>query len=524
MSILFICLVKMEKQLLSWICILLLIVNALAIKDKNSMMVRKGEDGDAADDEEDPAKQIGKPGMACLHGANGVCGHPAGCKAPGVPTPGHCIGDWTNQCCLMPIKKVYKARNIGKPTYDYEDTPDDITYCEHLDFCNHHGKCNVDLKECICDDMWYGDSCNRIVNYNTSVGAVTVTILDNFKATKRMDGNEMFLAKAHHRLRQIQALLRKPGLGNDKKLLNERERLIDRLGMRHLLLNSSSVHEKIKMDHGAWATTGATNDTLPVIVTSRLRDVAPTDDQIRKVVSKAMKKALIAAIKQNANGKAEKLDVPPNPILKPELTLLNKEKMVANGIKKQIKNKGDVQAGIVKGKILRDISREGHETEGHHDNPIDDLFSKDIRREHNDEVPGFEITYSKKRNETVGKSKEPETKMTEDYNAEIKKAFNKAQYDSKKKMPTPIEEALETEQQIADREEEERKERDLTMKIDDWNEYPNKRQPKVHNDYLDMKGPKHLSLPNVGDEFAAPHKEFKNVEPTGATGASGTTN
>ena len=70
-------------------------------------------------------------------------------------------------------------------------------------------------------------------------------------------------------LRQIQALLRKPGLGNDKKLLNERERLIDRLGMRHLLLNSSSVHEKIKMDHGAWATTGATNDTLPVIVTSR---------------------------------------------------------------------------------------------------------------------------------------------------------------------------------------------------------------------------------------------------------------
>ena len=29
--------------------------------------------------------------------------------------------------------------------YDYEDTPDDITYCEHLDFCNHHGKCNVDL-------------------------------------------------------------------------------------------------------------------------------------------------------------------------------------------------------------------------------------------------------------------------------------------------------------------------------------------------------------------------------------------
>ena len=69
--------------------------------------------------------------------------------------------------------------------------------------------------------MWYGDSCNRIVNYNTSVGAVTVTILDNFKATKRMDGNEMFLAKAHHRLRQIQALLRKPGLGNDKKLLGD---------------------------------------------------------------------------------------------------------------------------------------------------------------------------------------------------------------------------------------------------------------------------------------------------------------
>ena len=266
------------------------------------------------------------------------------------------------------------------------------------------------------------------------------------------------------------------------------------------------------MDHGAWATTGATNDTLPVIVTSRLKDISPTDDQIRKVVSKAMKKALLEAIKQNKNGKAKNLDVPPNPMMKPELTLLNKEKMAANGIKKQIKNSdGTVQVGIVKGKILRDASREGHLTEGHHDNPIDDMLSKDIRREHNDEVPGFEIAYSKPRNETV--KKPAETKITDDYNNEIKKAFDKASYDSKKKMPTSIEEALETEQQIADREEEERRERDLTMKIDDWNEYPNPRQPKVQNDYLNMKGDKHLSLPNVGDEAPAPHKEFKQVEP-----------
>lgn len=470
-------------------------------------MFRK-ENGEIVDGE---TKELGEAGMACLHGANGICGHPAGCKAPGVATPGHCVGDWTNQCCVMPVKKVYKARNIAKPTYDYDDTPDDLTYCEHLDFCNHHGKCNVDLRECICDDLWFGDSCNRIVNYNTSVGAVTVSILDHFKPSKRMEGNEMFLAKAHHRLRQIMALLKKPGLGKDKKLLTERERLIDRLGMRHLLVDHS-VHEKIKMDHGAWATTGATNNTLPVIVTSRLKDISPTDDQIRKVVSKAMKKALLEAIKQNKNGKAKNLDVPPNPMMKPELTLLNKEKMAANGIKKQIKNSdGTVQVGIVKGKILRDASREGHLTEGHHDNPIDDMLSKDIRREHNDEVPGFEIAYSKPRNETI--KKPSETKITEDYNNEIKKAFDKASYDSKKKMPTPIEEALETEQQIADREEEERKERDLTMKIDDWNEYPNPRQPKIQNDYLNMKGDKHLSLPNVGDEAPAPHKEFKLVEP-----------
>ena len=72
---------------------------------------------------------------------------------------------------------------------------------------------------------------------------------------------------------------------------------------------------------------------------------------------------------------------------------------------------------------------------------------------------------------------------------------------------------METEQQIADREEEARRERDLTMQIDDWNEYPNKRFAKVQNDYLNMKGEKHLSFPNVGDEAPAPHKEFKKVEP-----------
>ena len=65
--------------------------------------------------------------MACLHGANGN-GIP-GCKAPGVSTPGHCIGDWTNQCCVLPKKST--KHNLAKPTYDYDDTPDDLTYCEH---------------------------------------------------------------------------------------------------------------------------------------------------------------------------------------------------------------------------------------------------------------------------------------------------------------------------------------------------------------------------------------------------------
>ena len=494
----------MSKLLLSFACAVLLIVNVVSINSKNSLSRKGNGEEDVEDD-----KQIGHRGMACLHGANGVCGHPAGCKAPGVSTPGHCIGDWTNQCCVMPKKKVYEARNLAKPTYDYDDTPDDLTYCEHLDFCNHHGRCNVDLRECICDDLWYGDTCNRIVNYNTSVGAVTVTILDHFKATKRMDGNEMFLAKAHHRLRQMQALLKKPGLTKDKKLLAERERLIDRLGMRHLLLEQS-VHEKIKMDDGAWSTTGATNDTLPVIVTSRLKDISPTDAQIRKVVSSAMKKALISAIKQNKNGKAKELDVEPNPVLKPELTLLNKKNMVELGVKKQIKARdGQARVGVVTGKILRDTSREGHLNEGHIGNDIDDMLSKDIRREHNDEVPGFEITYTKPRNETT-KKKVAETKITDDYNKEISKAFNKASFN---KAPTPIEKVLETEQQIADREEEARRERDLTMQIDDWNEYPNKRFAKVQNDYLNMKGEKHLSFPNVGDEAPAAHKEFKKVEP-----------
>ena len=217
-----------------------------------------------------------------------------------------------------------------------------------------------------------------------------------------------------------------------------------------------------------------------------------------------------ARIKQNKNGKAKELDVEPNPVLKPELTLLNKKNMVELGVKKQIKARdGQARVGVVTGKILRDTSREGHLNEGHIGNDIDDMLSKDIRREHNDEVPGFEITYTKPRNETT-KKKVAETKITDDYNKEISKAFNKASFN---KAPTPIEKVLETEQQIADREEEARRERDLTMQIDDWNEYPNKRFAKVQNDYLNMKGEKHLSFPNVGDEAPAAHKEFKKVEP-----------
>ena len=444
----------------------------------------------------------GDPGMPCMHGKAGVCGVPSNCTT--TYEPGYCLGNSQNQCCLAP--KKYDAVRMDRPTSDFDDTPDDLTYCDHLDFCNHHGRCNIDLKECICDDMWLGDRCERIVNYNTSAGPVTVTIIEHEKPTPKMDGNEYFLAKAHHRLRQVMALLKI--MPTEKRLLTERERLIDRLGMRHLLLERS-VHTKIVEDPGALAgAVGATNDTLPVILTTRLKDIAPTDAQLTATVNQAMGKALRQAIADSTAGKAETFEKPINPMLQPDLTLLDKKKMVATGVKAQIKN-GNATIGITTGKILRDRSNEGHLEEGMPGNDIEHggMISVSQRDEHFDVPPGFDVQFMGPKD--VPKPKESESKEADDYNAEIAKQFNKVVY-GKKSVPKSG--PTESEQLAAAREEEERRVHDVLHQIDDWNQYPNTRQPRVQNDYLN----KELASrggPNVGDEAPMPHKEFKNVEP-----------
>jgi len=65
----------------------------------------------------------------------------------------------------------------------------------------------------------------------------------------------------------------------------------------------------------------------------------------------------------------------------------------------------------------------------------------------------------------------------------------------------------------------ERRHRDQTHKIDDWNQYPNSRKDKVQNDYLNKELPKNQWATKMDmrndkrDEFDMPHPEFKDIEP-----------
>jgi hypothetical protein len=465
-------------------------------------------------------RKPGDPGMPCLHGVTGTCGKPGNCTTS--LQPGHCTGDYTNQCCVKIVKK-YEAIRLDRPTSDFDDTPDDLTYCAHLDFCSHHGKCNVDLKECVCEGDWLGERCERFVHYNTTAGPVTTTVIEGQNGTEKMRGNVLFLGKAHHRLRQIMALIKI--LPNETKLQVERERLIDRLGMRHLLIGHSA-HEKITEDKALWAAAHATNETLPVILTARLKDVAPTDKQITDVVNDAMKKALEQAIKESETGKGgTPIEKPKNPILTPDLTILDKKKMAGLGVRKQDVNSGTPTIGITKGKILRDRSSEGHLEEGHVGNEVDDMLSINQRMEHQDDVPGFDIQYLRPKEKVV--KKEPETKIADDYNKEISAQFTRqTQGNSIQRQGGEVgsneltggkmqgaNPALEFGKEM------ERRHRDQTHKIDDWNQYPNSRKDKVQNDYLNKELPKNQWATKMDmrndkrDEFDMPHPEFKDIEP-----------
>ena len=180
---------------------------------------------------------------------------------------------------------------------DFATTPDDLWFCKDRHHCHEHGSCDVATGKCVCDHPWYGEDCaNAVVNAEISGNDVHVSMLEPSATgqSARADGNEMFLAKAHHRLRQVVAelSLTSDGCERDAALCRERKRLMRLLGLSYTSPSTQAGH--------AFDTTQApakvaaefpSNRGLPAVTTMRWNDRVNDDKPIVLAVQDALKSA-----------------------------------------------------------------------------------------------------------------------------------------------------------------------------------------------------------------------------------------
>ena len=113
---------------------------------------------------------------------------------------------------------------------------------------------------------------------NRSGNTVLISRLDSVHAPRddRADGNQLFLAKAHHRLRQVVAelsLLGEP----DEALVREKFKLMKSLGLQYTH-QGVRVHERtLNLDPARLAARNPSNRRLPAVLTMRWSNPVPDD-------------------------------------------------------------------------------------------------------------------------------------------------------------------------------------------------------------------------------------------------------
>ena len=198
---------------------------------------------------------------------------------------------------------------LDLPTKDYKSTADDLHFCKEHNYCSHNGRCNVESRTCLCDQPWSGEECNQGM-YETTIhhNKILITELHSKTMTRddRADGNELFLAKAHHRLRQVVAELSLTNEPNEE-LVSEKYRLMRSLGLLYTSPGSSAHELTLSLEPAKVAARHPSHRRLPTVMTMRWKNPTPNDDDIIDAVQTAFRGSLQDAI-QHPNQKTTQQD------------------------------------------------------------------------------------------------------------------------------------------------------------------------------------------------------------------------
>ena len=187
---------------------------------------------------------------------------------------------------------------LDVPTKDYVSTADDNHFCKEHNYCSHNGRCDVESRTCLCDKPWAGTECSQGV-LATDVGhnKVLITKLNPKTMTRddRADGNQLFLSKAHHRLRQVVAELSFATEPNEE-LVSEKYHLMRSLGLLYASPGSSAHELTLSLDPAKIAARHPSHRRLPTVMTMRWKNPTPNDDAIRDAVQAAFRGTLQDAV------------------------------------------------------------------------------------------------------------------------------------------------------------------------------------------------------------------------------------
>ena len=199
---------------------------------------------------------------------------------------------------------------LYKPSSDFATSPNDLWFCRDRNFCNRNGRCDLSTGSCICDHPWYGEECaHAVVNAEISGNDVHVSLLNPNASPssidqKRAEGNELFLAKAHHRLRQVVAelSLSSDGCQEDAALCREKKRLMRMLGMQYMSAEQEAPEFKTSQDPAKVAAQFMSNLGLPAVSTMRWNNPVVPDE---KVIVRAVQSSVKATLRDSLEGKQQ---------------------------------------------------------------------------------------------------------------------------------------------------------------------------------------------------------------------------
>ena len=204
----------------------------------------------------------------------------------------------------LPLDLSLKMIPLDLPTKDFDSTADDLHFCKELNYCSHNGRCNVEESTCICDTPWSGTECDQ-GSYETLKGNhILITELNHKTMTRddRADGNELFLAKAHHRLRQVVAELSLKSESNEE-LVGEKYHLMRSLGMLYTSVGFSAHELTLGLEPAKVAARHPSQRRLPNVMTMRWKSPVPSNDEIKDAIQSTFENALKHEI---VSGRAKK--------------------------------------------------------------------------------------------------------------------------------------------------------------------------------------------------------------------------